>query len=108
MDNILSPSFHLCLAGYPCSAILDMHVDSSSSLRQFKLDRMKKLFESSKRGRDRTLSRSKEKEVTLDMVVRHKEELLSVLELEKKSFDAKKESIERNLVEIEKHEILLR
>ena len=69
---------------------------------------MKKLFESSKRGRDRTLSRSKEKEVTLDMVVRHKEELLSVLELEKKSFDAKKESIERNLVEVEKHEILLR
>ena len=69
---------------------------------------MKKLFESSKKGRNRTLSRSREKEVTLEVVVRHKEELLSMLEMEEKSFQAKKESIERNLVELEKHEIVLR
>ena len=54
------------------------------------------------------MSRSREKEVTLEVVVRHKEELLSMLEMEEKSFVAKKESIERNLVEIEKHEIVLR
>ena len=54
------------------------------------------------------MSRTKEKEVTLDVVVVHKEELLSKLEMEEKSFAAKKESIQRNLVEIEKHEIVLR
>jgi hypothetical protein len=69
---------------------------------------MKKLFESSKKGRNRTLSRSREKEVTLEVVVRHKEELLSMLEMEDKSFEAKRESMERNLVELEKHEIVLR
>ena len=69
---------------------------------------MKKLFESSKKGRNRTLSRSREKEVTLEVVVRHKEELLNLLEMEEKSFQAKKESMERNLVEVEKHEIVLR
>ena len=69
---------------------------------------MKKLFESSKKGRNRTLSRSREKEVTLEVVVSHKEELLSMLEMEEKSFHAKKESIEKNLVEVEKHDIVLR
>ena len=69
---------------------------------------MKKLFESNKRGKERTLSKSKEKEVTLEMVVKHKEELLSMLDIEKKTFEEKKNSIERNLVEIEKHEIVLR
>ena len=64
---------------------------------------MKKLFESSKKARNRTLSRSREKEVTLEVVVRHKEELLSMLEMEEKSFQAKKESMQRNLVEVEKH-----
>ena len=47
------------------------------------------------------MSRSREKEVTLEVVVRHKEELLSLLEMEEKSFQAKKESLERNLVEVE-------
>ena len=69
---------------------------------------MKKLFESSKKGRNRTLSRSREKEVTLEVVVRHKEELHSMLEMEEKRFQVKKESIERNLVEVKKHEIVLR
>ena len=69
---------------------------------------MKKLFESSKKGRNRTLSRSREMEVTMEVVVRHKEELLSMLEIEEKSFQAKKESIAKNLVELEKHEIVLR
>ena len=69
---------------------------------------MKKLFESNKRGKERTLSRSKEKEVTLELVVMHKEELLNMLEIENKNFEEKKNSIERNLVEIEKHEIVLR
>ena len=69
---------------------------------------MKKLFESNKRGKERTLSRSKENEVTLEMVVMHKEELLNMLKIEEKNFEDKKNSIETNLVEIEKHEIVLR
>ena len=69
---------------------------------------MKKLSESSKKGRNKTLSRSREKEVTLEVVVRHKEELLSMLEMEEKCFHAKKGSIEKNLVEVEKHEFVLR
>ena len=69
---------------------------------------MKKLFESSKKGRNRTLRRSRENEVTLEVVVRHKEELLSLLEMEEKRFQVEKESMERNLVEVEKHEIVLR
>ena len=70
--------------------------------------RMKKLFEGNKKIRPRTLSRSREKEVTLEKVVKHKEELLSMLQIEESNFEAKKESIERSLVEVEKHEILLR
>ena len=54
------------------------------------------------------MSRGREKDVTLDVVILHKEEVLSKLEVEEKSFAAKKESIHRNLVEIEKHEIVLR
>ena len=49
------------------------------------------------RGVTSTLSRSREKEVTLEVVVSHKEELLSMLEIEEKSFQAKKEGMERNL-----------
>ena len=70
--------------------------------------RMKKLFEGNKKIRPRTLSRSREKEVTLEKIVKHKEELLSMLQIEESNFVAKKESIERSLVEVEKHEILLR
>ena len=87
---------------------IKVHVDSISCFYPFKIGSMKKIFEQSKWGRDRTLSRTKEKEVTLEVVVVHKEELLSKLEMEEKSFAVKKESIQRNLVEIEKHEIVLR
>ena len=71
-------------------------------------EKMKKLFEGNKKIRPRTLSRSREKEVTLEKIVKHKEELLSMLQIEERNFEAKKESIERSLVEVEKHEILLR
>ena len=43
-----------------------------------------------------------------DLGVRHNEELLSLLEMEEKRFQVEKESMERNLVEVEKHEIVLR
>ena len=65
---------------------------------------MKKLFESSKKGRNRTLSRSRENEVNLEVVFRHKEELLRLLEMEEKRFQVE---MERNLVEVEKHKIVL-
>ena len=69
---------------------------------------MKKIFETTKKGRNRSGSNSREKEVTLEGVVKHKEELMKLLEIEERNFLARKEGIERNLVEIEKHEIVLR
>ena len=57
---------------------------------------------------NRSGSNSREKEVTLEGVVKHKEELMKLLEIEERNFLARKEGIERNLVEIEKHEIVLR
>ena len=49
-----------------------------------------------------------DQDITIDVVVAHKEDVLTKLENEEKRFELKKQAIQRSLVEVEKQEVALR
>ena len=49
-----------------------------------------------------------DQDVTIDIVLAHKEDVLTKLENEEKRFEEKKQAIQRSLVEVEKQEVALR
>ena len=49
-----------------------------------------------------------DQDITLDVVVAHKMDVLTQLENEEKRFEEKKQGIQRLLVEAEKQEVILR
>merc|ERR1719347_1122307 len=67
---------------------------------------MKKIFGPGRRaGRVKS---GQDQDITLDVVIAHKMDVLTQLENEEKRFEEKKQGIQRSLVEAEKQEVLLR
>ena len=50
----------------------------------------------------------KDQDITIDVVVAHKEDVLTQLENEEKRFELKKQTFQQSLVEAEKQEVVLR
>ena len=67
---------------------------------------MKKIFGPGRRaGRVKS---GQDQDITLDVVIAHKMDVLTQLENEEKRFEEKKQGIQRSLVEAEKQEVLFR
>ena len=49
-----------------------------------------------------------DQDITLDVVVAHKKDVLTQLENEEKRFEEKKQGIQRSLMEAERQEVILR
>merc|ERR1712142_143666 len=73
---------------------------------QREVGNMKKIFGPGWRaGRVKS---GQDQDITLDVVIAHKMDVLTQLENEEKRFEEKKQGIQRSLVEAEKQEVLLR